>query len=335
MHKLVLKNITVEDHRRRIVDDVSLETEGDLLVIGESGAGKTTLLKAMAGLLDDEGQVNLDERDISSLPSHARHMSMIFQKAALLPHVKVRENIGYGLQAAGYSRSEIRNMVEETASLLHIQSLLERYPAKLSGGEAQRVDMARAIVRRPDVLLMDEPFSSLDRRLAWQLEKEIASLCEKFDIMRVMVSHEMEDAMRFTGKIVYLSHGRLIEEGTADSLMDRPQQLETARFFGQPSMQETVCTVRNHHGKILQEDMETELEDGTYTALFRPYWIEAGKGPAYAVQSCRRHMDHYEVILSDGILVCTHVSCDTVIAFCLKKVLLYNTEGQLCSIWTG
>ena len=84
MHKLVLKNITVEDHRRRIVDDVSLETEGDLLVIGESGAGKTTLLKAMAGLLDDEGQVNLDERDISSLPSHARHMSMIFQKAALL-----------------------------------------------------------------------------------------------------------------------------------------------------------------------------------------------------------------------------------------------------------
>jgi ABC-type sugar transport system ATPase subunit len=262
-------------------------------------------------------------------------MSMIFQKAALLPHVKVRDNISYGLKAAGYSRSEIRNMVDETASLLHITSLLDRYPAKLSGGEAQRVDMARAIVRRPDVLLMDEPFSSLDRRLARQLEKEIAALCEKFDIMRVMVSHEMEDAMRFTGKIVYLSHGRLIEEGTADSLMDRPQQLETARFFGQPSMQETVCTVRNHHVRILQEDMETEADDGTYTALFRPYWIEEGKGYTYGVQSCRRYMDHYEVLLSDGMMVCTHVPCDTAIVFGLKKVLLYNTDGQLCSICTG
>jgi ABC-type sugar transport system ATPase subunit len=205
MTYLSAEHITCGYQNTPVLRDVSFSAEkGNCVCIyGPSGAGKTTLLKVVAGLMKPEsGKVILDGSDITGLPPSERRMAMIFQSAGLFPHTRVRHNIGYGLHRLGYSETEIDRMVQEAAELLHIETQLNKYPGALSGGQLQRAGIARAIVRKPEILLLDEPFSSLDKPLRTELIRELDRIRKDRGMTMIYVTHEVEEIREFADAYV-------------------------------------------------------------------------------------------------------------------------------------
>jgi ABC-type sugar transport system ATPase subunit len=325
MHKLSFRHVSVTLGRKKILEDISLDACSDLLIIGRSGAGKSTLLKALAGLIPMEGSIELDGRDIGTLKPDQRGMAMIFQKAALFPHVRVKENITYGLKALGWPKQRMEAEVNEMAQLLQIEDLLHRYPGTLSGGEAQRVDIARALIRHPSVLLMDEPFSSLDHQLADDLRRQLKAILEQKDIMPVIVSHDQRDAAAFTGTILYLKEGRREEAGPAARLYEEPEHLSTASFYGEPPMNligaETEMGRKILHGMKISEEVKT--------IAFRPQWIRKGNEVKLKVCSCQPWLDRYDVSAEGGIHLLADQPVRDEISFDITRLLFYDGEGRL------
>ena len=227
MPAVSLKNIVRKYGEKKALDNVSFDCAENsrTVIIGPSGAGKTTCLKLIAGLeTADEGSLYIDGRDASSLKPHERNIGMIFQDAALFPHSTVYDNIAYGMHRLGYNKDDIRKMVQETAEHLHIESLLKRYPCSLSAGERQRAGIARAIVRKPGLLLLDEPFANLDARLREELQKEIISLQKEYGMTMLLITHDQSEAvaiLKAAGQVgensvrAYISAG--ISPGLAES----------------------------------------------------------------------------------------------------------------------
>lgn len=207
MTYLSADHITYGYQNTSVLKDVSFSAEKGtcVCICGPSGVGKTTLLKVVAGLLKPEsGTVLLEGTDITgSLPSE-RRMAMIFQNAALFPHTRVRHNIAYGLHKLGYTEDEIDRMVNETAQLLHIETQLNKYPGALSGGQLQRAGIARAIVRRPEILLLDEPFSSLDKPLRAELIQELDRIRRDRGMTMIYVTHDVDEIRDYADSIVEL-----------------------------------------------------------------------------------------------------------------------------------
>ena len=207
MTYLSAEHITYGYQNTPVLRDVSFSAEKGtcVCICGPSGVGKTTLLKVVAGLLKPEsGTVLLEGTDITgSLPSE-RRMAMIFQNAALFPHTRVRHNIAYGLHKLGYTEDEIERMVNETAQLLHIETQLNKYPGALSGGQLQRAGIARAIVRRPEILLLDEPFSSLDKPLRAELIQELDRIRRDRGMTMIYVTHDVDEIRDYPDSIVEL-----------------------------------------------------------------------------------------------------------------------------------
>ncbi|MBQ1439764.1 MAG: ABC transporter ATP-binding protein [Solobacterium sp.] len=207
MTYLSADHITYGYQNTPVLKDVSFSAEKGtcVCICGPSGVGKTTLLKVVAGLLKPEsGTVLLEGTDITgSLPSE-RRMAMIFQNAALFPHTRVRHNIAYGLHKLGYTEDEIDRMVNETAQLLHIETQLNKYPGALSGGQLQRAGIARAIVRRPEILLLDEPFSSLDKPLRAELIQELDRIRRDRGMTMIYVTHDVDEIRDYADSIVEL-----------------------------------------------------------------------------------------------------------------------------------
>jgi len=207
MTYLSAEHITYGYQNTPVLKDVSFSAEKGtcVCICGPSGVGKTTLLKVVAGLLKPEsGTVLLEGTDITgSLPSE-RRMAMIFQNAALFPHTRVRHNIAYGLHKLGYAEDEIERMVNETAQLLHIETQLNKYPGALSGGQLQRAGIARAIVRRPEILLLDEPFSSLDKPLRAELIQELDRIRRDRGMTMIYVTHDVDEIRDYADSIVEL-----------------------------------------------------------------------------------------------------------------------------------
>lgn len=207
MTYLLADHITYGYQNTPVLKDVSFSAEKGtcVCICGPSGVGKTTLLKVVAGLLKPEsGTVLLEGTDITgSLPSE-RRMAMIFQNAALFPHTRVRHNIAYGLHKLGYTEDEIDRMVNETAQLLHIETQLNKYPGALSGGQLQRAGIARAIVRRPEILLLDEPFSSLDKPLRAELIQELDRIRRDRGMTMIYVTHDVDEIRDYADSIVEL-----------------------------------------------------------------------------------------------------------------------------------
>lgn len=207
MTYLSADHITYGYQNTPVLKDVSFSAEKGtcVCICGPSGVGKTTLLKVVAGLLKPEsGTVLLEGTDITgSLPSE-RRMAMIFQNAALFPHTRVRHNIAYGLHKLGYTEDEIERMVNETAQLLHIETQLNKYPGALSGGQLQRAGIARAIVRRPEILLLDEPFSSLDKPLRAELIQELDRIRRDRGMTMIYVTHDVDEIRDYADSIVEL-----------------------------------------------------------------------------------------------------------------------------------
>ena len=207
MTYLSADHITYGYQNTPVLKDVSFSAEKGtcVCICGPSGVGKTTLLKVVAGLLKPEsGTVLLEGTDITGTLPSERRMAMVFQNAALFPHTRVRHNIAYGLHKLGYTEDEIDRMVNETAQLLHIETQLNKYPGALSGGQLQRAGIARAIVRRPEILLLDEPFSSLDKPLRAELIQELDRIRRDRGMTMIYVTHDVDEIRDYADSIVEL-----------------------------------------------------------------------------------------------------------------------------------
>lgn len=190
-----------------VLKDVSFTVEkGECAALmGESGSGKTTMLRIIAGLLrPDEGRVLINDTDVTMKAPSERNLAMVFQSAALFPHTSVHDNMIYGLHKLGLSDGEIEARVLETSKMLKIEDQLKKYPRTLSGGQAQRVNIARALIRRPELFLLDEPFSSLDKELKYELIDEMLAIQKQTGMAMVYVTHDGDEAERFSARIIAL-----------------------------------------------------------------------------------------------------------------------------------
>ncbi|CAI8765027.1 ABC transporter ATP-binding protein [Methylocaldum szegediense] len=207
------------------------------ILVGPSGCGKSTLLHMIVGLEDiTEGEIRVDGKRINELDPKDRNMAMVFQSYALYPHMTVRENIAFPLLLAKLPRSEIKRRVDEVAGILQLDALLDRKPSDLSGGQRQRVAMGRAIVRRPQVFLLDEPLSNLDARLRVQMRTEIAALQQRLGITTIYVTHDQTEAMVLGDRVALLRAGEVQQIGTPKELYETPRNEFVAGFIGSPAM---------------------------------------------------------------------------------------------------
>ena len=249
------------DHASRVypgadkpaVDQLCLDiADGEFLVlVGPSGCGKSTSLRMLAGLEDvNGGRILIGDKDVTDVPPKNRDIAMVFQNYALYPHMSVRENMGFALKIAGVSKEEINKRVEEAAKILDLEPYLDRKPKALSGGQRQRVAMGRAIVRKPQVFLMDEPLSNLDAKLRVQTRTQIASLQRELGVTTVYVTHDQTEALTMGDRIAVLAGGLLQQVGTPQEMYERPANEFVAGFIGSPAMNLGTFTVEGEWAKL-------------------------------------------------------------------------------------
>ncbi|SEM32692.1 spermidine/putrescine transport system ATP-binding protein [Roseovarius azorensis] len=217
------------------LDDVSLDIEqGEFLsLLGPSGAGKTTILRMIAGFdRPDTGEIRIMDRNIVDLPSHKRPVNTVFQDYALFPHMSVADNVAYGLRQDRVRGEDRRIRVREALDMVEMTSMAHRRPDELSGGQQQRVALARALVKRPSILLLDEPLGALDRRLRQQMQIELKTLQRETGIAFVLVTHDQDEALAMSDRIVVTRHGRIEQAGTPSDLYDYPRTAFVADFMG-------------------------------------------------------------------------------------------------------
>ena len=239
MARVELKNLCKSFGRTVAVDDLSLTVEdGELVVVvGPSGCGKTTVLRAIAGLEQpDSGDILIDGRQVNDWEPRKRNVAMVFQNYALYPHMTVAKNIGFPLKMAKLPRAEIAQRVLETARLLNIDSLLDRKPHTLSGGQMQRVALGRALIREPKVFLFDEPLSNLDAKMRTEMRAELARLHKQLAATMIYVTHDQSEAMTLGSKIAVLHEGVLRQVGSPLEVYDHPADRFVAEFIGSPTM---------------------------------------------------------------------------------------------------
>jgi multiple sugar transport system ATP-binding protein len=273
------------------VENVSVDVpDGDFLVlVGPSGCGKSTTLRMIAGLEEvTEGDVRLGDRTITDVSAQDRDIAMVFQSYALYPHKSVRANMAFGLEeSTALTDAEIAQTVEETAELMGIGDLLDRKPGELSGGQQQRVALGRAIVRDPDVFLMDEPLSNLDAKLRAEMRTELQHLQEQLGVTTVYVTHDQTEAMTMGDRIAVLDGGELQQVGTPLECYHEPNNLFVAGFIGEPSMNffdgqlERGAILTDGFEYPLPSDLTGDIEDGMALVLgIRPEDVRIGPSGA-------------------------------------------------------
>ncbi len=234
-HALTLRKISHSFGQMVAANDIDLDIRpGELVsLLGPSGCGKTTLLKIIAGFLrQDAGDVLVDGASISHLPTNQRRIGIVFQNYALFPHMSVAQNIAYGPTAAGWPKAEITAVVAEMLEVVRMSALRDRLPRELSGGQQQRVALARCLAIRPKILLLDEPFSALDKNLRLDMQIEIKRLQRQSGITTVMVTHDQEEALSISDRIAVLSRGNLEQFASPTDIYDRPATLFVNTFVG-------------------------------------------------------------------------------------------------------
>ena len=221
------------------VDGLNLEiANGELFVIlGPSGSGKTTTLRLLAGLETlTRGTLRIGDRQVNDLPPRQRNLAMVFQDRSLYPHLDVYGNFAFGLKLRGQSKAKVDKRIREAANLLGVEHLLSRKPAELSGGEQQRIAVGRAIVREPEVFLLDEPLSNLDARLRDAMRWELLRLQQRLGATMIYVTHDQVEAMLLGSRLAVLDRGRLQQVGTPIEVYERPSSRFVAQFVGSPTM---------------------------------------------------------------------------------------------------
>ncbi|MBQ2271199.1 MAG: ABC transporter ATP-binding protein [Firmicutes bacterium] len=232
---LKLEHISKSFEGVEVLKDISLDVKkGEFITfLGPSGCGKTTTLKIVSGLLDpDEGRVVLHGQDVTELPPEKRNVNTVFQSYALFPHMTVEGNVGYGLKLKKVPKAEIAKRVKEMLELVQLAGYEKRYPEELSGGQQQRVAIARALANGPEVLLLDEPLGALDLQLRRQMQLELKRLQKKLGITFIYITHDQEEAINMSDRIVVMDKGIFQQVGTPDEVYNRPKNEFVARFVG-------------------------------------------------------------------------------------------------------
>ena len=235
--------------------DITLDVrKGEFSVLlGPSGCGKTTLLRIVAGLeRADAGKVILAEQDVTFLPPRRRNIAMVFQNYAIFPHMKVYDNIAFGLRMKKFSKDETHRRVEEAMELMHISPLSKRLSSQLSGGQRQRVAVARALAMKPEVLLMDEPLSNLDALLRLEMRAELKNLLHAAGTTTLYVTHDQTEAMSLADRIAVMYNGQLIQYAPVQDIYGKPATTFVGGFIGNPPM--NIISIRN----LRQEEQQTK-----------------------------------------------------------------------------
>jgi len=260
-----------------------LVRDGEFMVLlGPSGCGKTTLLRCLAGLERiDGGSVRIGDRDVSDLPPRDRNIAMVFQSYAVFPHMKVYDNIAFGLRMRKKPKPEIERRVKEGAALLQLEPYLDRYPAQLSGGQRQRVAVARAIVTDSPVLLMDEPLSNLDALLRLHARAELKRLHTDVKRTTVYVTHDQIEALSMGDRIAVMKDGEIAQVDSPSIIYDRPASVFVGSFIGSPPMNFLKCAARDGHavGDGWEVPGPPGMDGKPLLLGIRPENIRIGQGP--------------------------------------------------------
>jgi putative spermidine/putrescine transport system ATP-binding protein len=236
---LDLNNINKVFSKFVAVDDFNLQVEKGEFVsfLGPSGCGKTTTLRMIAGFeTPTSGEILINDADITPIPPNKRKIGMVFQSYALFPNLTVADNIGFGMKVTGKGKDEIRERVDEMLNLIHMSEFANRYPHQLSGGQQQRVALARALAIKPTVLLLDEPLSALDAKIRVQLRTEIRSIQRKLGITTIYVTHDQEEALSLSDRVVVMNSGHIEQIGTPFEIYNFPKTQFVASFVGTLNM---------------------------------------------------------------------------------------------------
>ena len=262
MGNLQIKQLKKAYGDTMVLQGLDLEIQdGEFIVfVGPSGCGKSTLLRCIAGLEEiTSGELKIDGKVVNAVPPSKRGIAMVFQSYALYPHMTVAENMAFGLKLAGASKAEIAEAVDRAAAILQIEPLLDRKPKALSGGQRQRVAIGRAIVRKPDVFLFDEPLSNLDAALRVQMRVELSRLHNELKTTMVYVTHDQVEAMTLANRIVVINKGLIEQVGSPLELYHRPANQFVAGFIGSPKMNFMDARLVSTEGPIAL----VRLTDGT------------------------------------------------------------------------
>jgi len=297
-----MQNVTINGLSKRFdevvaVDDVFLEVDrGEMVtLLGPSGCGKTTTLNMIAGFeTPNAGEIYVGDRLISShetgvfLPPHRRNLGMVFQSYGLWPHMTVADNVAYGLKLRGIRGVEARARLDDALKLVRLDAYAERYPSQLSGGQQQRVSFARAIVYRPDILLLDEPLSNLDAALREEMRLELKELQERTGITTIFVTHDQMEAMVMSDRIVVMNGGRIEQIGPPEEIYERPTTRFVAGFIGVSNFLEgrfvggagNATHVEVDGTTLVCADPPPAATEGGLTLSIRPHdWSISGEPP--------------------------------------------------------
>jgi multiple sugar transport system ATP-binding protein len=356
MARISLKDVRKSYGPAHVIKGVNIEIEdGEFCVfVGPSGCGKSTLLRMIAGLEDiSAGTLTIGDKVVNDLPPKDRGIAMVFQSYAIFPHMTVRENVGFGLTIAGASKEEQATKVAEAARILQMEHLLDRTPSQLSGGQRQRVAIGRAIVRKPQVFLFDEPLSNLDAALRMDMRMEIGRLHQQLGASMIYVTHDQVEAMTLADKIVVLKDGNVMQIGAPMELYHNPANLFVAGFLGAPSMNFVKVTVQAVNGdKVLVSNaaldpVELSGKRGPFkagdTAIMglRPQYLEIarGEGRLHGKVALTERLGSetvLDVTLKDGSPLIAALSQDAIfevgapvnLTFDLDKAHLFPEDGS-------
>ncbi len=284
----------------KAVDRISFSIErGELVTfLGPSGCGKTTSLRLIAGLeLPTEGQVRIAGRDVSRDPASERNVGMVFQSYALFPHMTVLENVAYGPTIRGVAKADARARAHEILDQVGLSGLESRLPSELSGGQQQRVAVARAIVQQPDVLLFDEPLSNVDAKLRRKVRAEIRDLQQRFGLTAVYVTHDQEEALAVSDRIVVMKMGQIAQIGTPSELYERPASAFVADFIGDANLIEG--RVADGAFRAAHLALPVDAPAGDATATIRPERIRLAPGGAATILSATYLGSRMEYVVRD------------------------------------
>ena len=252
-----IENVTKKFGDFTAIDHLNLDIYKNefFSLLGPSGCGKTTLLRMLAGFEKvTEGRILLDGEDISEIPPHLRPINMMFQSYALFPHMTVEKNIAFGLKQDNLPPHEINQRVEEMLQLVELTDFAKRKPNQLSGGQSQRVALARSLAKRPKLLLLDEPLGALDKRLREQTQFELMDIQEKLEVTFVIVTHDQEEAMTVSSRIGVMDSGNLIQVATPTEIYEAPVNKDVADFIGDVNILRGIYKGQNDVGTQLHSD---------------------------------------------------------------------------------
>jgi len=239
MPRLNIKALDKSFSGTKTLDNINIETvDGELVVIlGPSGCGKSTLLRLIAGLEQpDEGEIWIGDRRVDQLPPRKRNVALVFQNYALYPHMSVSQNLAFPLKVAKVNKKEIHERVLATATMIGLSDRLDSRPAELSGGQRQRVALGRAIIRKPDLYLLDEPLSNLDAALRSKMRRELVEIQRQLGTTTVYVTHDQTEALTMADRLIVIDKGKIRQIGTVEQIYNKPADIFVASFVGTPKI---------------------------------------------------------------------------------------------------